>query len=189
MGLGQDFVWLAIGRLVAQKDYPNLLRATKKLPGEAWRLLIVGQGDLESSLRSLAAELGIHNKVRFVPAQEDVLSFYACADSFVMSSEFEGMSAALQEAISMALPCVVTDVGANSDLVLDRITGYVVPPADPDALADAMEALMSATHAEREEIGRKARAFAIANYEFRIVARKWNELYARFSKARLGSVA
>ena len=55
---------------------------------------------------------------------------YAAADGFVMSSEFEGMSAALQEAIAMALPCVVTDVGANRDLVCDQVTGYVVSAAD-----------------------------------------------------------
>jgi glycosyltransferase involved in cell wall biosynthesis len=104
---------------------------------------------------------------------------YAAADGFVMSSEFEGMSAALQEAIAMALPCVVTDAGANRDLVCDGLTGYIVPIKDSDRLGKAMERLMTAPLLEREQFGKAARHFAITNYDFKVVARKWFELYER----------
>ncbi|MDQ2949310.1 MAG: glycosyltransferase [Acidobacteriota bacterium] len=179
LGLGSDFVWLAVGRLVEQKDYPNLLRAVGMLPSTNWQLLVVGEGSLRDYLSAKAAELGVSNKVRFVPAREDIIGFYSAADAFVMSSAFEGMSVALQEAIAMALPCVVTDVGANRDLVCDGITGYVVPPADSSHLAKAMESLMTAPASSREQFGRNARHFAIAHYEFATVAQKWLALYKR----------
>ena len=176
---GSDFVWLAIGRLVEQKDYPNLLRAVRMLSAEKWQLLMVGEGSLRDSLGALAAEIGLSHKVRFVPAREDVVALYSAADAFVMSSAWEGMSAALQEAIAMALPCVVTDVGANRDLVRDGITGYVVPPGDSSLLAQGMENLMTAPVSRREQFGRNARDFAVSQYEFKTVARKWFDLYER----------
>ena len=177
LGVGSNFVWVAIGRLVEQKNYPNLLRAVRTLSAPNWRLLIVGDGPLGDSLQKLSRELGLQDKVRFIPPSEDVLGMYAAADGFVMSSEFEGMSAALQEAIAMALPCVVTDVGANRDLVCDKVTGYVVPAADSNRLGQAMERLMSAPLASREQFGESARRFAVTNYEFKVVAQKWFELY------------
>jgi glycosyltransferase involved in cell wall biosynthesis len=179
LDLGSDFVWLAVGRLVEQKDYPNLLRAVHRLPSMNWQLLIVGDGILYESLNALSEELGVRNKVRFIPPREDVLALYAAADAFVMSSAFEGMSAALQEAIAMALPCVVTDVGANRDLVCDGVTGYVIPPADSSHLGQAMESLMTAPTSCREQFGRNARHFAVSNYEFKTVAQKWFDLYER----------
>jgi len=177
LSVGSNFVWVAIGRLVEQKNYPNLLRVVHTLSAPNWRLLIVGDGPLGDSLRKLSRELGLQDKVRFIPPSEDVLGMYAAADGFVMSSEFEGMSAALQEAIAMALPCVVTDVGANRDLVCDAVTGYVVPPTDSNSLGEAMERLMTAPFASREQFGESARRFAVTNYEFKVVARKWFDLY------------
>ncbi len=185
--LGSDFVWLAVGRLVEQKDYPNLLRALGMLPPTNWQVLVVGEGTLLESLTALAAELGVSNKVRFISAREDVVALYAAADAFVMSSEFEGMSAALQEAIAMALPCVVTDVGANRDLVCDGTTGYVVPPGDSTHLAEAMENLMTAPISNREQFGRNARDFAVSNYEFRTVAQKWFGLYERCLEGKVAA--
>jgi glycosyltransferase involved in cell wall biosynthesis len=179
LGLGSDFVWLAVGRLVEQKDYPNLLRAVQMLPSTNWQLLIVGDGGLREPLCALSEELGVRDQVRFIPPREDVLALYAAADAFVMSSAFEGMSAALQEAIAMALPCVVTDVGANRDLVCDGVTGYLVPPADSSRLGEAMRSLMAAPVSCREQFGRNARHFAVSNYEFKTVAQKWFDLYDR----------
>ncbi len=179
LGLGSEFVWLAVGRLVEQKDYPNLLRAVRMLPSSNWQLLIVGDGSLREPIGALVEQLGLSGNVRLVPPRENVLGLYAAADAFVMSSAFEGMSAALQEAIAMALPCVVTDVGANRDLVCDGITGYVVPPGASGHLAHAMESLMAAPLSDREQFGKDARQFAVSNYEFKTVAQQWFALYER----------
>jgi glycosyltransferase involved in cell wall biosynthesis len=184
LGLGRDFVWLAVGRLVEQKDYPNLLRAARLLPPEGWQILIMGEGMLQADLSRLAVELGVADRVRFLSAREDVLGIYSCADGFVMSSEFEGMSAALQEAIAMALPCVVTNVGANADLVIDGVSGFVVPPADSAALAAAMQKLSSADPSERQRFGERARRLAVSTYEFGIIAAKWVDLYRRCHAAK-----
>ncbi len=188
LGVGSKFVWLAIGRLVEQKDYPNLLRAAQTLTAQNWEILIVGDGPLGTSLKKLSSELGLEEKVRFIAPSEDVRHMYAAADGFVMSSEFEGMSAALQEAIAMGLPCVVTDAGANRELVCDDLTGYVVPIRDSDRLGKAMQRLMTAPALEREQFGKAARHLAVTNYDFKAVAERWFDLYGRCLEKRGGGV-
>lgn len=184
LGVASKFVWLAVGRLVEQKDYPNLLRAARTLQARNWEIVIVGDGPLGASLKDLSRELGLEDKVRFLAPSEDIRDVYAAADGFVMSSEFEGMSAALQEAIAMGLPCVVTDAGANRDLVSDGLTGYVVPTRDSTGLGQAMERLMTAPTQERDRFGRAARHFAVTHYDFKAVAEKWFDLYGRLLEKR-----
>ena len=178
LGISSEFVWLAVGRLVKQKDYPTLFRALELLKHEQFVLLLAGNGPLEEELREDCRKRGLGGQVRFCGAREDILDLYSAADAFVMSSEFEGLSAALLEAASTGLPAVVTDVGGNADVVIDEITGYVVPPAAPKRLATAMHRLMALSPERLQTIGYAARRFCHEQFRIAAVMDKWLDLYA-----------
>jgi glycosyltransferase involved in cell wall biosynthesis len=105
------------------------------------------------------------------------LPFYQAADGFVMPSEFEGLSVALLEAASAGLPAVVTDVGGNSDIVIDGETGYLVPPKNPARLARAMRRLMDAPADVHRSFGEAARRHANEKFRYSVITEKWLKLY------------
>jgi len=178
LGISSEFVWLAVGRLVKQKDYPTLFRALELLKHEQFVLLLAGNGPLEEKLREECRTRGLERQVRFCGAREDILDLYSAADAFVMSSEFEGLSAALLEAASTGLPAVVTDVGGNADVVMDEITGYMVPPAAPKQLATAMHRLMALSPERLQTMGDAARQLCHEQFRIAAVMDKWLDLYA-----------
>jgi glycosyltransferase involved in cell wall biosynthesis len=178
LGISSEFVWLAVGRLVKQKDYPTLFRALELLKHEHFVVLLAGNGPLEEQLREECRTRGLERQVRFCGAREDILDLYSAADAFVMSSEFEGLSAALLEAASTGLPAVVTDVGGNADVVMDEITGYVVPPATPKRLAAAIGRLMALSPESLQTMGDAARQLCHEQFRIAAVMDKWLDLYA-----------
>jgi glycosyltransferase involved in cell wall biosynthesis len=179
LNVGDQFVWLAVGRLVHQKDYPNLLRALTLIDDGRWVLLIAGNGPLAHELKTQCAQFGVTGRVRFLGGREDIVDLYHAADAFVMSSRFEGLSAALLEAASMGLPSVVTRVGGNPDVVIDGVTGYVVEPENPEAIADAMLSIMQARPKERRAFSVASRQRCLDRFQFEAITQNWLDLYER----------
>ncbi|MEP9404008.1 glycosyltransferase [Sphingomonas silueang] len=132
---------VALGRLTAQKNYPQLLRALALVPDAT--LAIVGGGEDAAMLHALAGELGIAGRVRFTGqvTRGAALAEAAAADLFVQVSLYEGHSLALIEAARLGLPLIVSDVAVQVEgITLDDGTrcGAVVPLGDPPALAAAI---------------------------------------------------
>ncbi len=178
------FIWLAVARLVKQKDFPTLFRALQRLDRSYSLLLIAGTGPLESELRLKCSSLGLTERVRFCGTSENILHLYQAADAFVLSSEFEGLSVALLEAASVGLPTVATDVGGNAEIVLDGVTGHLVPAHDPIRLAAAMQTLEEAPVEQRRQFSAAARQHCWANYRIEAVTRQWTDLYQRYWRRR-----
>ncbi len=138
-----------VGRLVPIKGMDVLLRAIALLPRERWRLSIVGSGPLEGSLRALARALGIAASVRFEGplVQEAVRDLLARTDLFVLASQrdsegnMDGLPIVLVEALAMGVPAVASAISGIPEL-LGGGAGLLVPPGDPEALAQAMARLM-----------------------------------------------
>ena len=125
LNLEQYFVWLAVGRLEEQKDYPNMLQAFKAMP-EHHRLLIVGEGPLLASLQDLVKTLNLEKRVSFLGRRTDVSELMNAADAYLMSSAYEGLPMVLLEAAATELPMVATNVGGNREIVLEGQDGYLV---------------------------------------------------------------
>jgi glycosyltransferase involved in cell wall biosynthesis len=190
LGIGSEFVWLAVGRLVEQKDYPNLLRALELLARQQFIVLIAGAGPLEKELREECTKRGLNGHVRFCGERKDILDLYNAADAFVMSSQCEGMPVALLEAASVGLPAVVTNVGGNPEVVTDGVTGYVVPPGSPTQLAAALQRLMEASPERLRLMSDAARQRCQDRYGIEVVIDKWLNLYADYLPvARITRVA
>lgn len=179
LGLGDRFVWLAVGRFYEAKDYPNMLRAFSHVVREHpdSHLLIVGDGPLRPEMESLVRELGVSECVRFLGIRRDVVHLMCAADAYVISSAWEGMANVLLEASASALPIVATDVGGNREVVIDGETGFLVPPKDPEALADAMLRMMSLSEEERRRVGEAGRRYIESTYSLDRVVEMWEEIY------------
>jgi glycosyltransferase involved in cell wall biosynthesis len=135
-------------RLRPQKDLPTLLRALAGLPGTV-HLALFGEGPLEAELRSLAAELSVADRVRFMGWRDDIADFLAAADVFCLSSVWEGVPLAAQEAILLGTPVVATDVGGMRELVEDGVSGVLVRPGNPAELAAALASVLEDPRAAR----------------------------------------
>jgi glycosyltransferase involved in cell wall biosynthesis len=134
------FTLLYVGRLAPLKDHATLLRAVAltRAHHPDVQLWIVGDGPLEFSLRKLSDELGLNECVTFFGEQADVSPFLLAADLFVSSSVTEGLPMSLLEAMSVALPALVTDVGGMGEIA--RLSGAVtlMPSSDPQGMAAAL---------------------------------------------------
>ena len=177
--IGKQFVWLAVGRLEAPKDYPTLIRAFARVSAarEDTLLWIVGDGPLRGQLEALSREMGLQLGVRFWGLRGDVSNLMNAADAFVMSSSWEGLPNALIEAQACGLPAVVTDVGGNAEVVIHEETGFIVPPQNPDALAEAMLRLMHLPEQTRNQMGMLARQRVEQQFSLDSVVTLWENLY------------
>jgi len=140
-------------------------------------LLLVGQGSLMEEVKKLASELKLEDKVRFLGVRRDVPDLMNAADAYVMSSAWEGMPIVLLEAGACGLPVVATDVGGNSEVVLNGKTGFIAPPRNPEALSQAMEKMMALPKEKRLEMGEAGRAYIEAKYSLEHVVDQWEALY------------
>jgi glycosyltransferase involved in cell wall biosynthesis len=142
----------SVGRLVAKKGYDDLLEALALLPSRLeWRFVHVGGGALSPVLAHQARRLGLSGRIEWRGAQAyaQVLAGYREADLFVLASKVardgdrDGLPNVLMEAQSQRLACVATDVSGIPELIQHQVTGMLVPPDNPRALASALEALIS----------------------------------------------
>ena len=182
MNLHENFVWLAVGRLEAPKDYPLMLNAFHQVYRQfpQARLLIIGDGMLRLALERQIADIELVNAVQLLGIRQDVPDWMRIADAYVMSSAWEGMPNVLLEAHASGLPVVCTDVGGCAEIVQHRVSGFLVPPGDADALAQAMIQMMSLSEAERQAMGQAGRAHVMANFEIEQVVSRWEALYCEW---------
>jgi glycosyltransferase involved in cell wall biosynthesis len=194
MDAGECFIWLAVGRVVPAKDFPNLLRAFKQVravfPGA--QLWIAGAfadatlkqtGDGRSVFVSLiASEGGSLERVRLLGLRRDMPALFDAADGFVQASAWEGMPLTVGEAMAMEKPVVATDAGGTREMVGDA--GIIVPPKDAAVLAAAMIDQMQQPTARRHVFGTAARARIALQFSIDARAEQWEALYRTVIEAR-----
>ncbi len=172
---------LFVGRLSVQKNLPQLLDALEGV-SERFDTVLVGNGELETELRTRVAQRGLRNVTFAGRADGEALrSRYAEADVFVLPSEREGMPLVLLEAMAMALPTVATDIPGTRDVV-DDLVGTLVPLGDAAALRAALIDL-SSDPAAYERMSAAARARS-ETYTWETVADQFELLYAEVAMAQ-----
>ncbi|MFI5054166.1 MAG: glycosyltransferase, partial [Acidimicrobiia bacterium] len=141
LGVDDDTMLIGtVGRLVAEKGYPELLDAVASLASDRYALVVVGDTDpdkpdaLATAVITRAREQG----VRFLGHRDDVDALYSAMDVFVLASHREGFPRAAMEAAAMGLPIVATDVRGCRQVVEDGRNGLLVPVRDPAALTRAI---------------------------------------------------
>jgi glycosyltransferase involved in cell wall biosynthesis len=134
----------SVGRFRLQKGFVDLLVAMRQVDEHVsgTRLLLVGDGDLQDDLEAKTLSLGLDKVVTFAGMRSDVPKILKALDVFVLPSWWEGMPNAVLEAMAAGLPVVATAVGGTPEVVVDGVTGLLVPPHDPDSLAQAIVRLL-----------------------------------------------
>lgn len=180
-----------VARLNRIKDQPTLLHAARIVLDAVpeFRLDLVGDGERRAELEALHAELGLGDRVRFLGFRDDIQRILAESDLFVLSSLSEGISITLLEAMAAGLPVVATRVGGNPEVVVDGVTGRLVPERNPEALAAAVLDLVRGPEAARR-MGAAGRRRVEDEFDLRCVARRYEDLYlALFTRGATAPVA
>lgn len=169
-----------VGRLVPLKNQrltievlPALLRSYPAL-----KLVILGDGELDTALRQQATSAGVAEQVLFLGQRSDVADLLPAFDVFALPSRTEGLSIALLEACATGLAVVATAVGGNPEIIKHRETGLLVPVDDAGALHDAMKALLDSADL-RARLGSSAGEWVAANASIEALCHTYARFYSR----------
>jgi len=172
-----NFLFLTVGRLTEQKDYPNLLNAFSVIKGENSnvKLAIIGKGELEHELKGMVEKLGLSEDIYFLGARKDVDKIMSACDCFVLPSKYEGFGLVVAEAMSCERVVIGTDCGGVKEVIGNE--GFLVDPEDHIMLADAMQKTIYLDYGESKIMRHNARRRIISNYSLDATVTKWLELY------------
>lgn len=170
LGYGEeDFLMLTVAEMTPNKNHITILKAMALLKGreefQNIQYLICGRGEMRASLEESAKELGIADHVNFLGYRSDAPALYRCSDLFAFMTFREGLSVALMEAMSSAMPIMCTKIRGNVDLIDDGISGRFCENS-PEAVAEMILEFYRDPEA-RAALGRgaaeKVRLFGEAN--------------------------
>lgn len=144
LGIPDDaFVLISVGELNANKNNCVVISALKQLKCQRLHYILCGAGEQEAALKNQAEEAGLGGYVHFLGYRNDVKELYKMADCFVMPSFREGLSRSIMEAMASGLPCVVSKIRGNIDLIEDGKGGYLCEATDVSAYAERIDTLAS----------------------------------------------
>jgi glycosyltransferase involved in cell wall biosynthesis len=140
-GAPDSRIVLVPARLVEQKGHRHLLEAAGDVPSTAV-FVLAGEGPEREPLQGYARELGVEDRVRFLGRRKDMPELLAVSDLVVLPSLYEGLPLSVLEAMGARRPVIATDIGGTNEAIVDGVTGLLVPPANPIALAAAVRRLL-----------------------------------------------
>lgn len=180
------FVVGTVGRTVAIKDHPTLLRAVEMMANQNIDVhaLLVGSGpELERNQQIVNASPVLGGRVTFVGSCDQVPDLLNSMDAFALTSISEGMSNTLLEAMATGLPAVATAVGGNPEVVAEDATGWLFRPRDAETLSSRL-ALLASQEELRRRFGAAARERAIARFSLAHMLDEYSQLYLELAARR-----
>jgi glycosyltransferase involved in cell wall biosynthesis len=179
MGLNKDKIIIYTGRLAPEKGLYFLIHAYAKLhTGIPTKLLILGDGKELQGLRKIIKHYNAEDRIKLLPAVDEVSDFLQIADIFVMPSQFEGLSNSILEAMACGLPVIATRVEGNIDIIQDGINGILVEPNDEQSLINAITRLLANPDNARA-LGLKAQMMVQQEYSLDKTVEKYVLLYEK----------
>jgi len=168
----------AVMRLDPVKGGENLVRAVAALPHsrQPAHVVVIGAGPCHTAWAALAQDLGVAERIHWVGYQTDVPAWLAACDVFVQPSDWEGMPVAVLEAMAAGRPVVATAVGGTPNVVVEGVTGLLVPPRDPAALARAVQTLLD-NPAQARALGAAGRQRVEQHFSLAAVVAQTEALY------------
>lgn len=175
-GIEDEFVFAFVGRLAPVKRVPQMVDAFLAMQAQGAphaRLMLIGDGEEMSSVRSRVASQRLGNRVMLAGEQADVRAYLAAADAFVLNSSSEGMPRALLEAMAMGLPAICPAVGHIPEILAGH--GWLTEPENPASLVAALRSVLENPRAA-EDAGLAGRAYVREHFDARAVAVQYRGL-------------
>lgn len=138
-----DILLISVGELNKNKNNLIIIKALAKISNPKFHYIICGEGDLENDLKYNVKKYSLENNIHFLGFRSDIFSLLKSSDIFVLPSHREGLSRSLMEAMSAGLPCIVSKVRGNVDLVQDGVGGFLRESDDINGFAEAINTLAS----------------------------------------------
>ena len=171
---------LTVRRLVPEKRVQDVILAIHHLPREFEVCLIIGgDGPEHDSLVKMVAELGMENRVLFIGFidNSDLPFIYAAADSYVLSSEQEGLSLSMLEAMSSGLVVISTESTGGTETITKSVDGFLYSVGDYLILSSLLKHVLTLSDSARSMIGKNAREKVVARYSVVKMVKTWNQIY------------
>jgi glycosyltransferase involved in cell wall biosynthesis len=169
---------LCVARLEPEKDVQELVRSVSKIDSSIpFYCVIAGDGSERSRLEELVRVAKIQDKVSFLGFRDDVPSIMKAADIVVLPAPAEPFGLVVVEAMMAALPVIAIDNGGPSEIVVNEQTGFLVPPADVNAMLDALTKLLVDPN-QCLTMGAQGQRRAKAVYSSEVMATKTGNVYA-----------
>ncbi len=167
-----------VGRLAPQKRLNDLLWAFQLLHQlvDNARLVLIGDGPDRDALAEIAQGFGCRDKIVFAGHRKEAYSLMSAFDVFVLASEFEGMSNSLMEAMSLGIPCVVSDIAPNLELIKHEQTGLVFSLGKPPELTKALAKLLQDERLSGR-LGQAAKQDIVDNHSVERMVQSHRSLY------------
>lgn len=174
---GPKFIITSVGRITRLKGYQYLIRAMPailhQLPeAELW---LIGDGPELPHLKRIAKKLGVNGKIRFLGQQQNVSDWLQKTDVFVLPSQVEAMPTVILEAMACGVPVIASNLPGLQDIISDGRTGWLVPPAQPQALA--AKVVVALTEPDLRDSIRRASLELIEKYSINKIAVDYYEIY------------
>lgn len=179
---GEHWLFGTVGRMQTVKNQPMLARAfvqwVQQSPASSARarFVMVGDGPLRTEVEAILSQAGLSDRAWLPGARSDIADILQSLDCFVLPSDAEGTSCTLQEAMACGLPSVATAVGGTPDLLLHGASGTLVPPGQPQALADALQRQVEYP-AQAKAQGDAARQQACAHFSVDSMVAHYDQLF------------
>ena len=185
--VGNKMLILTVARLNEYKGLSYLIQAMEQVvsKNKAVHLIILGKGSQEKALRSLIERLNLQDYITIdteVISNEKMPAIYSSADLYVQPSIIEPFGIAVLESMACSKPVIGTTVGGMIDTITDKQTGFLVPPANVQALADRIGYLCREQQI-RENFGRKGRERALSLFDWTVVIEQYEDAISSIIKA------
>lgn len=139
----EEVVLLSVGELSKRKNHKIVIKALGDLGNKKIKYVICGQGPLKEKLEQLAEKIGVKDQLLLLGFRTDVIEICKISDLFVFPSLQEGLPVALMEAMACGLPCIVSNIRGNSDLIGNSENGLLFYPEDIELLKKQLQKLIS----------------------------------------------
>lgn len=176
LGLGEDDVALiSMGDLIERKNYATAICSISETNDPKLQYFICGKGPEEENLKELAESLGVTKQIHFLGFRSDIKELLAAADIFLFTTKQEGLPRSMMEAMASGLPCIVSKIRGNTDLLDSTEGGFLCETTDTAAYAEKLK-LLANDKALRKVMG-KNNLIAIQKFNTETVNEELRKVY------------